>query len=394
MTVNNNKNRRRSHRAPPLGGAKKTDTTIPCLVPDLPGVDELVPLLGEIDSNRWYTNFGPLQGRFEAALSSYCAAAQAQLHTVTFSSATQALSLALRAMRLQEGARVLVPAFTFPATLLAVLEARLVPVLVDVDPGSWALEPDMAEQALRGTPCEAVIPVTPFGYPACLSSWAQFQAKTGVRVLVDAAGALGVQQVDGCVPVVFSLHATKPLGSGEGGVLVTGDGQLAAAARRLSNFGFIHGEIRHAGTNAKLSEYHAAVGLAQLARADQVLERRRSVLAEYCRLLPPGLLRGSPGADGEYPPPANLAVHLKGRAAEVNDYLVQRGIECRRWYYPPLHRHPAFRRLQRAVSGSGRLRHTDYLGRSLLGLPFHGFLTSRQVNHVARTLLALLQGDD
>ncbi|MFT7460972.1 MAG: dTDP-4-amino-4,6-dideoxygalactose transaminase, partial [Planctomycetota bacterium] len=226
--------------------------TISCLVPDLPQTVDIIPYLQEIDKNRWYSNFGPLQRQFENVLSGFLAEKYGhQLRVVTLSSATAVLELTLQAMKLRQGARILLPSLTFPATILAVLRCGYTPVLADVDADSWALHADYALKAAQTTAIDAVLPVAAFGYPLPIASWESFQAESGIPVLIDAAGALGVQTISAEVPVIFSLHATKPLGIGEGGALVTSNEGLADDVRQLSNFGFGAGEIEQAGTNAK-----------------------------------------------------------------------------------------------------------------------------------------------
>ncbi len=362
---------------------------VSCLVADLPPAEALLPYLREIDANRWYTNFGPLQRRFEGKLAKFRGGADSEVHAVTFSSATLALTLTLRALNLGQGARVLLPALTFPATLIAVLDAGLTPVLGDVDAETWVIEPRMAESVLRAASIEAVIPVAAFGYPLALSDWARFQRTTGVRVVVDAAAALGAQAADADVSVTYSLHATKPLGAGEGGVLLTRDGSLAEQARRLSNFGFEAGTVRRAGTNAKLSEYLAAVGLAQIDRAAEILERRRAIFDRYRAPLPESFFRRDPpGCEATRAVPAVLPVHTAGRAAEVIEFLTRRRIETRRWYLPPLHHHAAFESVARTNGQGGRrLDSTEDLDRSLVGIPFHNFLVERDIRLVTESVL-------
>ena len=183
-------------------------------MPDLPGAEAILPFLREIDAARWYTNFGPLAARFErqAAL---LAGGDQPLHCVAAASGTLALECALRALELPTRSRVLVPAFTFPATALAVLNAGHVPVLADVDRESWTLTPALAETQLVQAKCVAVVPLAALGCPVDVAGFDLLAAARGIAVVVDGAGAFGLQSV-GAAPVAFSLHATKPLGIGEG----------------------------------------------------------------------------------------------------------------------------------------------------------------------------------
>jgi dTDP-4-amino-4,6-dideoxygalactose transaminase len=279
---------------------------------------------------------------------------------------------------------VLVPAFTFPATALAVLNAGYVPVLADVDRESWTLTPALAHAQLAHAYCRAVVPVAALGCPVDVAGFDQLAMARGVAVVVDGAGAFGLQDV-GTAPVAFSLHATKPLGIGEGGLVVTRDAAFAQRVRQQSNFGFQQHALAVAGTNAKLSEYAAAVGLAQLSRAAEVFARRR-VGWERLRTALQGvegvtLQRGMAAAG-----PAVLAVRIPGDGSAGRDALAAQGIESRRWYCPPLHRHPALAALPRA----GALDVAEDLDAHLVGVPFHAFLTAADCDRIAGALRGAL----
>lgn len=294
-------------------------------------------------------------------------------------------------MGLQQGARILLPSLTFPATILAVLHCGYTPVLTDVDPQAWALLPEYAIKAAEMTDVDAVLPVAPFCYPLAIALWDSFQTESGIPVLIDAAGALGTQEVAADVPVIFSLHATKPLGIGEGGVLVSSDEELVNKVRRLSNFGFSGGEIEQVGTNAKLSEYHAAVGLAQLDRAETLLQQRSNILKSYKKLLPHDLFNV---AAEDLLPPAVLPLCLQGHADEFVARLNEQRIETRRWYCPPLHQHKIFADIDCCNPLNGnKLEVTEYLAGSLVGIPFHTHLTESDISSVASAVLSALPGE-
>ncbi|UCG97416.1 MAG: DegT/DnrJ/EryC1/StrS family aminotransferase [Burkholderiales bacterium] len=357
---------------------------IPCLVPDLPPAAELLPWLQRIDENRWYTNGGPLVREFEQRLSAFIAGGDG-VSCVTLASGMSALELGLLALGIGAGKRVLLPALTFPATALAVARCGAEPVLCDVSAETWAMTPSIARQALARSRVDAVVPVASFGCPLPAEEWADFASDTGVPVLADAAAALGAQKISGQVQWAFSLHATKPMGVGEGGLFVSADGALAEKVRRLANFSFEHFVACSShGTNAKMSEYAAAVGLAQLERWPRLLQRRREVFDEYRRRL-----AALPQVTMQplVAPPATLCVRLPADAAAVAAALAQSEIETRRWYLPPLHRHPAFGRVRcLGPAGSERLPVTEQLATSLLGLPFHSRLGSEDVATVVAAL--------
>ncbi len=344
---------------------------INCLIPDLPPLPDLLPYLERIDQNRQYTNFGPLLQTYESRLAELAGG-----QCVTLASGTAALELAIAALDLSVGRRVLLPAFTFPATLLAVLRCGLQPVFADVDEHCWTLTPAIARKALQHNSYALILPVASFGLALPEQDWDVFTLDTGIPVIMDAAAALGCQKVGKTTSAAFSLHATKPLGVGEGGVFATAAPDMAERVRKMSNFGFHQGTVNYScATNAKLSEYAAAVGLAQLERRPSLLARRCSIWAAYRAALQDLPEIGvQPFAD--LTPPAVLSVRLAMDAEKAAHTLAKAGIETRRWYAPPLHRHPLFTAVRRTGSpDQNSLPVTDCLYRNGLGLPFHAFLT-------------------
>ncbi|MBF0134991.1 MAG: DegT/DnrJ/EryC1/StrS family aminotransferase [Magnetococcus sp. DMHC-1] len=344
-----------------------------------------------MQQTNWYTNFGPLLEEYEHDLSIMTGAGERGGNCVALSSGTLALELGITAIGIPSGTPVLLPSFTFPATILAVLRCGLLPVLSDVNPSTWTLTPEIATVAGRYRRFGLILPVAAFGLPLPVHEWDQFTRETGVPVLMDAAAALGHQRIGSLTHAIYSLHATKPLGIGEGGIFATGDPELAERVRRMSNFGFNQGEIVcSGGTNAKLSEYAAAVGLAQLARWPTILNAFRRVWTLYQVELKG--LRGvqyqpfSPDM-----PPSVLSVQLPGDSRQHAETLAQAGIETRHWYLPPLHGHRQFAKVERSgPCGDDRLPVTDNL--TPLGLPFHSFLTEQDIHTVSGALQRLLAG--
>ena len=362
---------------------------IPLLIPDMPRAEELVGLLREIDAHRWYTNFGPLAKRFEARLADGFQGAA----VVSLANCTLALELLLAARNLPAASTILVPAFTFVATATAIRRAGHRLLVADVDPHSWTLTPQIARAAAAAQRVDCVVAVTALGCPIEARQWDEFSAQTGIPVVVDAAGAFGNQGAGERIAVAFSLHATKTMGMGEGGFAISGDAGWIERVRCLSNFGIdpVDFKVHQAGTNAKLSEYHAAVGLAALARWPERAQLRRERAMQYQRLLLaacPGLELQQRPAQGAYaalcallPQPADPALVAGRLAAE--------GIETRRWYFPPLHLHPAFADARVA----GTLDATMAISRRLLGLPFHLDLDVQAMQRVARTLARALEAN-
>jgi len=371
---------------------------IPLLVPELPTLEALTPYLRRIDQRRWYSNFGPLVSEFEARIAaSFRQPGQLQSsYAVTVGNATAGIELALRALNLPRDSLVLVPALTFVATATAVLSAGLTPVVADVDSEQWLLTPEIALDASERLPLRAVIPVATFGCAQDAAAWTRFHAATGLPVIIDAAAAFGNQLDPGPTCAVFSLHATKPLAAGEGGVVVTHDAAFAATVRQLSNFGIdlsgAHGvpvgSTTLVGTNAKMSEYHAAVGLASLDAWPHTSQLRRDCFERYFVVI-----ESACGSQLQWQAMhcsairsvccVLLSCQMQRDRAETE--LKLRGIATRRWYLPLIHEHPAFQRLQHLPAPCAQ-----DIGRRALGIPFHLSLDQDAMTEIAGTIAVAL----
>ncbi len=354
---------------------------LPVARPHLPPADALLPYLRRIDEARWYSNFGAMLTAFEAGL----AARFAQpAHIVTVANATQGLALTLKAMGLPAGSLCAMPAWTFVATAHAAMEAGLTPYFVDVDPADWMLQPHAVVEAIARAPgpVSVVIPVAAFGAMPDLSAWEAFRADTGVAVLIDAAAAFDAAD-DARLPLVVSLHATKVLGIGEGGFLATQDRTLAERVRQLTTYGFKGSRLSEiAATNAKLSEYAGAVGLAALdawphdrLRYLRTSQRMRLAMTR----LPQVVFQPGWGLSWVT---SVCCVRLPADSADAVELALDHGgVQTRRWWGLGCQDSPAF-----AACPRGDLTHTRDLGRSVLGLPFAIDLTDEDIDRVAGAL--------
>jgi dTDP-4-amino-4,6-dideoxygalactose transaminase len=291
--------------------------------------------LCQIDEHRWYSNFGPLERELRWRLKEKYGA-----HVVTVSSCTAGLELMYRHLRESGQVSIALPSLTFPATVLAAKREGLWVEFEDVDLLTWT------HSAVAG-----------FGVPVA-GDW------------VDAAAAFGEQTVPSWMTAVFSLHATKAVGAGEGGFVVTHDKHLAEKLRRQTNFCFENGISTGWGTNAKMSEYACAVALASLDAWDR--EPWLKLDGWYREHLPLRMQQKRP--HGVYPILA-VKLPLGCSVAGVIACLANQHIETRRWYWPPMHLHPC-------VAGQGTPPHlpvTEDLSARLLGLPYHLFLTEDDV---------------
>lgn len=369
-------------------------TPIKLLVPDLPPAASLLPWLQQLDSLRTYTNFGPMVRTLEETLAAHWPGdtptpGSTALQVVSLNTGTAALELGMAALELPPGARVLLPAFTFPATATAVLRNGLRPLLADVAAEHWQLTPALARAAAAQHALALVVPVATFGYPLDVAGWDAFVADTGIPVLLDAAAAFGHQAIGQRVHAAFSLHATKPFGIGEGGLFVSRNADLAERVRRLSNYGFNGDQVEDSsGTNAKLSEYAAVLALAQWARWPDLQEARARRWAAYQTLLgsiPQLALQACAPQAG---PPAALVIAWPEPVEALCAHLNRQHIETRRWYCPLLHQHPAFAQL--AVLGRGpegrALPVSDRLATHSVGLPWHNFVSAEEMARIHQAL--------
>ena len=357
---------------------------IPVLRPKLPPADRLVPYLAAIDDARWYSNFGPCARKFEERLCSHFGLENGT--TTTIANATLGLTLALAAQRAPAGTLCLMPGWTFVASAHAAVLAGLVPYFVDVNPSTWALDPSAIETEIARAPAAvgAVMVVAPFGQPIDYAAWDGFRLRTGLPVVIDAAAAFDSLQV-GETPTVVSLHATKILGVGEGGFVASRDPLIIGAIRRRSNFGFHGGrDAVTAGVNAKLSEYHAAVGLASLDTWSETRVEWMSVASAYRQAMAKSNSISLQPGFGETWVSSTCIVsvdeHVQLKALQT---LAAVGIETRLWWGAGAHSQPATAEFPRAS-----LPVTERLARSSIGLPIYRDLQPDQVKYIAATLIA------
>ncbi len=354
---------------------------IPVARPRLPSAEQILPFLRRIDEAQWYSNSGPLVRELEGRLARHSGTGA---EVATVSNATIGLALALMAHDLPAGTYCIVPAWTFAATAHAVTLAGLVPWIVDVDRESWALRANHVKALLKEAPgpVSAVIPVSPFGAPLDLAPWQELREATGLAVVVDAAASFDTIPV-GAIPAVVSLHATKLLGAGEGGFVVSQDAGIIEEIKKRANFGFWNSrEAQTPSLNGKLSEHTAAVGLAALETWPEIREDFQRVAGCYREGLAgqPGI--SIPAGLGETWVSATMVVATPpGQASQIGDRLAEEKIGTRRWWGGGLHRHAAFAQLPREATPN-----SDFLADSTIGLPCWRELSGKQVKEVCAAI--------
>jgi dTDP-4-amino-4,6-dideoxygalactose transaminase len=359
---------------------------IPIMRPKLPAAERIAPYLRRIDEARIYSNFGPLVVSFEARLATHLGLAGETVATVA--NATMGLMLALQALGARPGRLCVMPAWTFIASAHAAMLAGLVPYFVDVDPTTWTLAAADLSETIAQAPATvgAVMPVAPFGQPVDVAAWDRFHARTGLPVVIDAAAGFDAL-APGVTPAVVSLHATKVIGVGEGGFVVSRDAALIRDIRTRSNFGF--DGIREAvmpAANAKLSEYHAAIGHAALDEWHDARTEWMAVASDYRRLFATSNQFQFQQGFGESWVASTCVLRLAENSADrAEQALAAARIDTRRWWGRGAHSHPATKALPRAT-----LPATEDLALATIAVPFYRDLDRAAIERVAECLCAAL----
>jgi dTDP-4-amino-4,6-dideoxygalactose transaminase len=227
--------------------------------------------------------------RFESLIADYVG----RKHAVAVSSGTSAIHCALKALGITDGDEVVVPDFTFPATANAVVHTGGTPVLADIDPATFNLDPGPVESSLSPR-TKAIMPVDLFGLAADLDAIDALCRARGLMLIEDSACALGSELGDKrCgsfgVASVFSFHPRKLVTTGEGGMILTDDDEVARKCGRLRNHGMERSsggiDFVLAGSNMRMNELEACIGIEQMTSLDVRIRKRRGIAALYDELL-------------------------------------------------------------------------------------------------------------
>ncbi|OHB66423.1 MAG: UDP-4-amino-4,6-dideoxy-N-acetyl-beta-L-altrosamine transaminase, partial [Planctomycetes bacterium RBG_13_63_9] len=344
-----------------------------------------------------YLTTGPVVERFERAFAQWVGTTQA----VAVSSGTAALHAAMFALRIGPGDEVIVPAMTFAATANCVLFQGGIPVFADVDPATLLMGP--ADVEARLTPrTKALIAVDYAGQPCDYDHLRPLARQHSLALVADASHALGAS--DRGRPVgsladlsTFSLHAVKPITTGEGGMITTDDADLAARIRRFRNHGFAHDhqrlsregswhyEMTELGYNYRLTDFQCALGLSQLTKLRGRMARRREIARRYDRAFATlGGVQPLAVRDG-----VRHAHHLYVVRLDRDLLSIDRSKAFARLreqglgvavHYVPVHLHPFYRERFGTYPGMCPVAEAAY--QEILSLPLFPTMTDEDVAHV------------
>ncbi len=378
-------------------------TEISFIRSNIPKISQLADGIIAMENSGIYTNYGPINQKFEKRLVEQMFSGVGQC--VTVCNATIGLMMALKYATRHKDTRVahyvLMPSFTFAAAAHAVLWAGFTPLFCDIDPADWMASHAAENELLQeyGEQIAAIFPYATFGNATDINHYTRLEKQTGIPVVIDAAASLGAHDASGQGfgtgsphAIICSLHATKTMGIGEGGFIYANNPDMIEALRAMGNFGF--GKIRHAtmpGLNSKLPEIGALLALSGLDHLENVVEKKCRIEQMYYDLLPGFGFQRQRGARMSY---QFLPVRLPPRYAPHRHAILARMKEKRigtsTYFSPHLYEQSYFV----AHCKAGDLQATDALASSIVSLPLWHEMTPEMVRYVCQEFLAACHATD
>lgn len=341
----------------------------------------------------WISSQGMFVKQFEKMFSGFCGMEEG----LAVSNGTVALHLALLAFGIEPGDEVIVPDFTFAATINAVLYTGATPVLVDVDDETWTMDPQDVERAITNR-TRAIMPVHLYGQSCRMDELMEIARKEKILVVEDCAEAVGTQYKDSPVggfgdAAGFSFYGNKTITTGEGGMVLFKDREIAEKARCLRDHGMDQNRRYwhdHVGYNYRMTNIQAAIGVAQMERVSEFVAAKKAIGNFYT-----SALRDIHGI--RTPPMTSWGINsywlytviVDSKEAMSRDEMIAKlllnGIETRPVFYP-LHVMTPYQQYSR---GKG-FPVTEHLSRNGLSLPSAVSLTTTDMNHVASSIRSIL----
>lgn len=377
-----------------FGGAPTFAEKIYVGRPNVGNQDRLLERIKTMLDSRWLTNSGPLVKEFEQRVADFLGVK----HCIAMCNATIGLEIAIKATGLT--GEVIVPSFTFIATAHALQWQGIRPVFCDVDPVTHNLDPAQLEKLI--TPkTTGILAVHLWGRPCNVEALTEIAKRRGLVLLFDAAHAFACSHagrlLGGCGDAeVFSFHATKFFNSFEGGAVTTNDDELAEKIRLMRNFGFTgYDEVVYLGTNGKMSEISAAMGLTSLESIDDFISANRRNYELYCAELTevPGLrvIEYNQAERNNYQYivlEINQAETGIGRD-DVMDALWAENIIARRYFHPGCHRMEPYRTLDPKAGLT--LPVTEELAARVLLLPNGTAVDENEILEICRVIRLVIE---
>ena len=344
----------------------------------------------------WISSEGPFVKRFEDEFSQYVD----RKFGIAVSNGSAALDIAIKAIGIEKGDEVIMPAFTIISPAFSIIKQGGIPVLVDADPLTWCMDVSQIEEKI--TPkTKAILAVHIYGFPVYMDPLIEIANKYGLKVIEDAAEMHGqTYKRKKCGSFgdisIFSFYPNKHITTGEGGMLVTNNKTLSNKSKELRNLSFnseqrfVHHDI---GWNYRMTNLQAALGVAQLEQIDSFIERKREIGALYHSLLSDIDCVDLMPVSTEYSSCIywvfGLLLNDKSRynAAEVMERLKESCIGSRPFFYP-MHQQPVFNNMGLYKNESYPV--SENLAQNGFYIPSGLGITNDQINEVASTLTSIL----
>lgn len=345
-----------------------------------------------------YLSLGPKLEEFEQRLADYAEVKYA----VVVNSGTSSLHLIVKALRIGEGDEVITTPFSFIASANCILFERATPVFVDIDPHTWNIDTHLIEERITEK-TKAILAVDVFGHPAEWDRLREIAGEYDLRLIEDAAEALGAEYkgekagslADGAI---FGFYPNKQITTGEGGAVLSDDKEMIELCRSMRNQGRSNedGWLEHSrlGYNYRLSDINCALGIVQLERVDELLDKRKRVAQFYNERL-----QDVEGIEIPYTSPdvrrswfvyvikLNDVFTKEARNKIINE-LREKGIECSN-YFGPLHLQPFYR--NEFGYSEGNFPVTERIAERTIALPFYGNITEKAIDYICDKLRRLLK---
>ena len=352
--------------------------------------DEDMRRVNDVLRSGWIMQ-GPCVEKFEKEVARFCHAP----HAVATSSGTTALHLALEAVGVKRDDEVIVSSFSWIASANAIHYCGATPIFCDVDPETYNMKPETVEPLITNQ-TRAILVVHQFGMPCDMEAFAALAAQKQVMLVEDAACAIGSvyrgKPIGSCCharATCLSFHPRKVVTTGEGGMVLTSNPEIANTARMLRNHGIPStpsaNTFTHIGYNYRMTDIQAALGMGQMGRLPQTIRQRRAIAAHYQTRL--GNIYGiqTPREPDDYESNfQSYMIRLTGKLSTMRDsissQLASAGVATRK-SIAPIHQQPCYSKTCCTV-----LPETDRLASDGLMLPLFTSMTEREVDDVCEQL--------
>ncbi len=347
----------------------------------LPPFEEYTKQLKRAWNNNWITNHGELVQELELKLKEYLGVK----HLLYCANGTVVLQLALRVYNISK--EVITTPFSYVATTNAILWERCTPIFVDIESNTFCIDVDKIEAAITDN-TEAILATHVYGFPCHIEKIQALAEKYKLKVIYDAAHAFGAKYNNRSLLsygdiTTCSFHATKLFHTVEGGCIITDDDEIADQLSLFRSFGHIGDDYFSGGINAKNSEFHAAMGLANLPHLETIIARRKQIFTRYIENLRSIGEIQLPG-DGEQSMIYNYAYfpivfETEEQLLATMQALRKEGVNSRRYFYPSLN-------TLSHVNTYQPCEVSEQISKRVLCIPFYPQLTDEDIDGIVSTI--------